>query len=117
MLMVLPSFFICQENNFEFNGHKKTKLSFFRASNVAFFQSRAATKKPLANRALIYYNEGLINNYSFETRNLYRPNTKSVYQVSQFETPHVENLAAELFIGFLYELCRVIDNPQPLYCP
>ena len=110
MLMVLPSFFICQENNFEFNGHKKTKLSFFRASNVA-------TIKPLANRALIYYNEGLINNYSFEIRNLYRPNTMSVYQVSQFETPHVENLAAEIFIGFLYELCRVIDNPQPLYCP
>ena len=116
MLMVLPSFFICQENNFEFNGHKKTKVSFFRASNVAFFQSRAATKKPLLNTAPIYCNEGL-NKNSFEMRNIYSPNTVSVYQVDQFESPHVENLAAELFIGFLYELCRVIDNPQPLYCP
>lgn len=73
-------------------------------------------KKPLFNTKLISSKGKKINVYSFEVKNLYRPNTVSVYQTSKFETPQVENLAAELFIGFLYELCRVIDNPQPLLC-
>ncbi|MDG2369917.1 MAG: hypothetical protein P8M12_04695 [Flavobacteriales bacterium] len=125
MLMVLPSFAIsAQESNFEFknpkrfefNSHKNTKLSFVRSNSVTFSLYKTPSKKPLLNTAPIYCNEW-VNKNSFEMRNIYSPNTVSVYQVDQFETPHVENLAAELFIGFLYELCRVIDNPQPLFCP
>lgn len=117
MLFCLPFFTIAQEINFEFKPYKVNTSSFFISSNNPFDLNRFAVKKPLFNTTLIGFKAGKINVYSFEVKNLYRPNTVSVYQTSKFETPQVENLAAELFIGFLYELCRVIDNPRPIFCP
>jgi len=117
ILFYLPFFTIAQEINFEFKPYKVNASSFFISSNDPFDFKRFASKKPLFNTKLIGSKGKKINVYNFEVKNLYRPNTVSVYQTSKFETPQVENLAAELFIGFLYELCRVIDNPQPLFCP
>lgn len=116
ILFCLPFFTIAQEINFEFKPYKVNASSFFISSNDPFVFNSFSGNKPLYNTTLLNTKGRIMNSYSFENKNLYGPNTLSVYQTSKFETPHIENLAAELFIGFLYEFCRVIDNPQPLLC-
>jgi hypothetical protein len=114
--MFAPFLVISQETKMVLKTYKINNASFFKSKNDPFVFNSFSGNKPLYKTTLLNSKGKIMNSYSFENKNLYGPNTFSVYQTSKFETPHIENLAAELFIGFLYELCRVIDNPQPLFC-